>query len=461
MQHMVEPTFSLAQVSPFLQATRKGADTTFSGISTDTRTLVPGNLFVALQGERFDGHNFLEEAIKQGAACAMVSRPVETTLPVLEVADTERGLQRLAMLWRQHFSSPVIGVTGSCGKTTVKEMIAAILTEEAMSDPSYTGQEAVLVTQGNLNNQIGVPLTLFKLHDKHRFAVIEMGASRAGDIAELVEMVKPDISLITNVGPAHLQGFGSLEGVAKAKGEIFTAAGIAVLNADDEFFSYWRDHCSYQKAVTFGTSKEADVRADNIAVDAEGFAAFDLKLAGQTIAIKCPLPGKHQVHNVLAAVATTQPLKVASNNIQAGLNRVKPLPGRMSFCKGVKGAQVIDDSYNANLLSVKAAIQTLAGCEGKKILVLGDLAELGVQSQVIHEQIGQEAKARHISELLTVGAHSRFASKSFGGNARHFEKIEELILHLQTLLKPEVTVLVKGSRASRMERVVKGICCFG
>ncbi|MBI4357379.1 MAG: UDP-N-acetylmuramoyl-tripeptide--D-alanyl-D-alanine ligase [Gammaproteobacteria bacterium] len=466
-----KPIISLSEASLFLRAKMIGKNATFQGVSTDTRTLEAGSLFVAISGEHFEGHDFINEAEQKGAACVMVSRPVKTALPVCEVLDTREGLLQLALFWRRRFEIPVIGVTGSCGKTTVKEMIASILATSLRGEAKDTG-DSVLRSQGNFNNEIGVPLTLFRLQEKHRFAVIEMGASKPGDIARLTAVVSPTVAVITNVAPAHLQGFLNCEGVASAKAEIFRgldAGGIAILNADDPFIDTWRRECGAYRVITFGERADADVQALHSTLDSKGCAEFKLSVYGKTVDVKCSLPGWHQVSNVLTSVAAAAPFQVSLDSIQEALLHMKPIPGRMVFCKGIDGARVIDDTYNANVASVRAAIQTVAAYEGDKLLVLGDLAELGEASKVLHEALGEEAKAQGFAQLFTVGFDSQWASRKFGQGGEHFENLEQLIGHLRTQLSPQTTVLVKGSRRAHMEQVVKAICqeqentscCFG
>lgn len=441
----------LSEVAAALNAQHSGADATFSGVTTDSRAVVAGDLFVALKGERFDGHDYVKQVMEQGAVAALVERrdPAWGDFPLLVVKDARLALGDLAAHWRSRFAIPVAALTGSSGKTTVKEMIAAILREQA-------GDQAVLATRGNLNNDIGMPLTLLGLRDTHRYAVIEMGMNHPGEIAYLSRIARPDVALVINAQAAHLAGLGTVEAVAGAKGEIFqglAANGTAVINADDSHAALWQELAAGHRIIRFGLEQPAEVSA-----------SFTLQPFGSEIemvtptgkfAVALPVPGEHNVRNALAAAAVAQALGVGNATIAAGLARVAGVKGRLLKSPCLHGATLIDDTYNANPGSVRAAIAVLAGLPGRKLLVLGDMGELGENARALHGEIGAAAKAAGIDLLFTLGDLSAAATQAFGEGGRHFEYIEDLLHDIENLLAPEVTVLVKGSRFMRMERVVR------
>jgi len=422
-----------------------GADRVFTGVGTDTRKVEAGRLFVALKGENFDGHDFVLEAAAKGAVGAVVSRPVKTDIPQIEVADTRIALAELAAHWRAQFSIPVVAVTGSNGKTTVKEMIAAIL-----------GQAGpVLATRGNLNNEIGVPLTLLQLDTTHRAAVIEEGASHVGDIAYLTARVRPTVGVVTNAAGAHLKGFGTVEAVARTKGELFefvTPDGTAVINADDDYCDMWRWLADARRIITFGLDHEADVRGKWDArgplhiVTSEGSMNAELKLLG-----------RHNAMNALAATAAALAAGADLAAIKAGLEGLRPVAGRLQTKPGINGARLIDDTYNANPASLAAALAVLAEFDGERYLALGDMAELGDEAESLHAAAGQQARELGINCLYAVGEHARFAAEAFGAEGRHFETQASLVERLRVDLHANVTLLVKGSRSSRMENVVNAL----
>jgi UDP-N-acetylmuramoyl-tripeptide--D-alanyl-D-alanine ligase len=429
---------------------------TFTSVTTDSRAITPGCLFIALRGERFDGHEFVSQAIRQGAAAAMVDQASAGKhqadwqgLPLLIVADTRLALGQLAAFWRSQQNIKLAAVTGSNGKTTVKEMLAAILREAA-------GADAVLATEGNLNNDIGMPLTLLKLRGQHRFAVIEMGMNHPGEIAYLTNIARPDVAVINNAGAAHLAGLGSVEEVARAKGEIFAglaAGGTAVINADDAFAALWRELANGHSIIEFGLEHPAQVSAtcQPGPLDSE----MKLRTPAGECSVKLPVPGLHNVRNALAAAATASALGIGNEAITSGLQKFAGVKGRLQRKSGLHGATLIDDSYNANPASVKAAIAVLASMPGKRILVLGDMGELGTDASALHRELGAAAKQAGVDILLCHGDLCRAAADEFGCNAWFFERIEELLADLENLLAPDVTVLVKGSRFMQMERVVK------
>jgi len=452
---------SLSAAAKAINAETSGADVTFYSVTTDSRAVVVGDLFVALKGERFDGHNYVKQVMEQGAVAALVERrdPAWGDFPLLVVKDARLALGELAAHWRSRFTIPVVALTGSSGKTTVKEMIAAILREQA-------GDQAVLATKGNLNNDIGMPLTLLGLRDTYRYAVIEMGMNHPGEIAYLSGIAKPDVALILNAQAAHLAGLGTVEAVARAKGEIFqglAANGAAVINADDPHAALWQELAAGHRIIRFGLEQPAELSAS---FELQSFGS-EIEMATPTgkFAVALPVPGEHNVRNALAAAAVAQALGVDNATIAAGLAKVASVKGRLRKSPCLHGATLIDDTYNANPASVRAAIAVLAGLPGKKVLVLGDMGELGENARALHAEIGAAAKAAGVDLLFTLGDLSAAAAQAFGEGGRHFEYIEDLLHEIENLLAPEVTVLVKGSRFMQMERVVKSFvkedmaCC--
>jgi len=417
----------------------KGEDIELTGFSIDTRTLEAGDLYIAIKGERYDGHDYCAQAEENGAVGLLVQQAIDTDLPQLIVSDTRIALQQLSSLWAQLFQVPTVAVTGSNGKTTVKEMIAAIL-----------GQLGpVLATKGNFNNDIGVPLTLLRLRSHHQYAVVEIGANHAGEVSALSRLVKPDVALVNNVGPAHLEGFGSIEAVADAKSEIYEGLqsdGWAVVNADDKFAPVMREAASHCHVYEFGTSDDAAVQV---------LSGDTLKLAagGKTLSPRFALLGDHNKLNAAAATAAAQCMDVQPVAIMSGLASVVPVAGRLNTKPGVRGATLIDDSYNANPSSVKAAIDVLAEYKGTRCLVLGDLGELGADEESLHRELGEYAATAGIEKLLTVGVLSAAAANAFDG-AVHFDSQDNLVTHLHDAIDRNWTVLVKGSRGSHMEGVV-------
>lgn len=432
-----------------------GLDVEFNSVATDTRNLLPGALFVALRGARFNGREFVEEACEQGARAALVDTAVETQLPQLVVADTRRALGKLAGLWRQRWPVRLAAITGSNGKTTVKEMLASIL--------GHLGP--VVATQGNLNNDIGLPLTLLRLSEETRYVVAEMGANHSGEIRWLSRLARPQVVLITQAGQAHLEGFGSLEGVAQAKGEILeglAADGVAVLNRDDRFFPLWQDLAKPRHVCTFGANAKADLRLleESVSSEIEGerfVSRFIVDAPQGEFSIELPLAGKHNVMNAVAASAVSYSLDVDLRVIQAGLASMAPVPGRLELRWASNGALVIDDTYNANPTSVYAALEVLSGCPGERWLVLSDMGELGPDAVEWHRQIGKSARRLGVERLFTTGELSCVAVDSFGGGAAHYANPEKLIEAILAAWHGEVSVLVKGSRAQRMERVIHAL----
>ncbi len=439
----------MSQVAQALGTTLHGDDVMMTGVSKDTRDIHTGDLYVALKGERFDGHQFIGEANSSGAVAALVSDNLSLNLPQVKVNDTRIALGQLASHWRQQFTGKLIGITGSNGKTSVKEMCSKILIEHA-------GASAVLATKGNFNNDIGLPMTLLELKKHHQFAVIEMGASHVGEIDYLTNIAQPNVALVNNVGPAHLEGFGSLENIAKAKAEIYNGLsenGIAVLNKDDVFAPFWQDYCSKVTIVTFSMLDEsADIYAKHIKND-----TYQIIIKNERADLTLKVPGKHNVMNALAAIAVTHSLGLSLQAIVSSLSDFENIQGRLTVKRAEAGFQLIDDTYNANPLSVVAAIDVLAKMKGDKVLVLGDMGELGDDAEKLHGDIGNKAKKSGIDFLYAVGKLSVNTIAAFGKNGFYFENKNELINALNKNLTGSEVVLIKGSRSAAMEEVVERI----
>ena len=438
----------LAAAACRLKVPLQGADARYLRVVTDTRSVQSGDLFVALKGERFDAHDFVAEAAAKGAVGALVSHRVDAPITQLVVPDTLIGLQALAASWRADFDPPVIAVTGSNGKTTTKQLLAAV----------FAARGPVLATEGNLNNHIGVPLTLARLRAEHRTAVVEMGASNPGEIALLARLAQPTVGIITQAGDAHLEGFGSREGVARAKGELFSALrdGIAIINADDAYAGLWKKLAGDNRIVSFGFAAHAEVRAEDLLSTPEG-NRFTLLTPDGSATVTLPLPGRHNIANALAAAAAGHALGLCVDTIAEGLKKVERPKGRVVIHTTANGARLIDDSYNANPTSLAAAMALLAKEPGQRVLVLGDMAELGPTADALHARVGIEAKALGLNVLLTLGPRSAQAARTFGIGGRAFATLDELIEVLKPQLKAFTTVLVKGSRSARMERVVAAL----
>ncbi len=448
---------TLGQAAEAMQGHLLGAEgcgaMPFAGVSTDTRDLVAGQLYVALKGPHFDGHDFVRDAVLKGATGVVVSHEVsldiETAVPQLVVTDTQQALGLLASAWRDNFTTPVIAVTGSNGKTTVKEMITAILSR----------QGEVFATQGNFNNEIGVPLTLLGISSEHCAAVIEEGASRPGDIAYLTKFVKPTVAVVTNAAGAHLQGFGSLDAVARAKGEILEHLAMdatAVINADDDYAELWRSLAAGRSIINFGMESTADVQGE-LGTD----KLLTLSTPKGEITLSLPLAGRHNVINALAATAAAIAAGANLSDVKAGLESMQPVPGRLQWKQGIKGARILDDTYNANPASLEAALDVLADCDESRYLALGDMAELGAKSAEYHQQAGRQARAVGVHRLYAVGELSKNTVIAFGDDAKHFSGQGQLIAQLRKDLNDKVTLLVKGSRSAHMERVVDAVCVEG
>lgn len=415
------------------------------GLSADTRCMQAGALFVALVGDSYDPHEMIEADNANRAAAVLVQRKVDVAIPQIVVKDTYKALQQLATAWRQRFSLPVIGVTGSNGKTSVKELIKQVLST----------QGEVLATVGNLNNHIGVPLTLSNLNESHRFAVIEMGASHAGEIAVLTKIAEPNIGVITNIGPAHLEGFESIEGVAHAKAELYqnlSLNGIAVVNADEHFRKELEKEIGDRMQISFGIEKHADVSGKQISS-----GQVEIITPMGEIRVKPQVSGIHALLNILAATAVGLALGLNLEDIKIGIERTQAVPGRLVRIGGLAGSSVLDDSYNANPASLAAALDVQAQEPGEHWLVLGDMSELGEESVFMHKKAAEIAKQFGVTRLFAYGELTKHSVEEFGTGATHFNSHSKLVEKLQDELSEGVCVLVKGSRAMQLEKIVAGI----
>ncbi len=436
----------LAQIAELTGGRLIGAATQVSSVSIDTRHLEAGELFVALCGPRFDAHDFVARGAADRAAGLVVSRAVDTALPQVLVDDTGLALARLAEGWRERLAIPIVGLTGSNGKTTVKEMIGAILAQS----------RRVHVTQGNLNNHIGVPLTLLSIRPEHAYAVVEMGANHPGEIGGLTDLVRPDVALITNAAPAHLEGFRDLEGVARAKGEIFSGLapeGVGIVNANDPFAPYWRQLVgARRRCLSFALDRPADVRGT---YDRHG--RLVLSTPRGEIVVTLSLHGRHNAQNALAAAAAALALEIPLEQIGAGLEAMRPVGGRLVPRPARNGAWILDDSYNANPSSFKAAVEVLVSRPGTLHLVLGDMGELGEAGPELHHRAGEFAREMGVERLYAFGPLSRATVEAFGPRGESFADLDELVQAVSARLSKGATVLVKGSRAMHMERVVEAL----
>ena len=442
----------LSELTSALDARLISADASFDGVSIDSRAIKAGQLFIALTGPRFDGHDYLNEVAAKGAVAALVEREVaDSTLPQLLVKDTRQALGQLGALNRAAFTKPVAAVTGSSGKTTVKEMLASILRTRG----------PVLATRGNLNNDLGAPLTLLELAPEHSAAVIELGASRLGEIAYTVGLTKPHVAILNNAGTAHVGEFGGPEKIVEAKGEIIdglAADGVAVLNLDDKAFGIWKTRAGARKVLTFALSNtQADFYASDLATDARGCPAFNLHTPEGVERVQLNLLGTHNVANAMAAAAAAHALGVSLFGIATGLGAVQPVKGRTVAQLAKNGMRVIDDTYNANPTSMCAAVDILAGFSGRTVLVLGDIGELGDWAEQGHRDVGEYARGK-VSALYAVGPMMAHAVNAFGPQAFHFSTQAELIKALGAEQDTNTTILIKGSRSAAMENIVAALC---
>lgn len=441
---------TLSELQKPLAGKLLGVDQAFTGVSTDSRAVQAGDLFVALSGEHFDGHDYVLQVQGEGAAAALVAVSVAGSLPQLQVDDTVQALGRLGAFNRQLFSGPLVAITGSSGKTTVKNMVHAVLAQGGVT----------LATEGNFNNQIGVPLTLLRLHPGIEFAVVEMGASKAGDIDWLCELGQPTVAMLLNAMPAHLQGFGSIDGVAAAKGEIFDRLGtadVAIINADQPWAKQWRKRAAAATVLDFGMQQPAAISARGVQNRGVDGISFTVSTPVGEMAIRLTLPGLHNVANALAAVAAGLACDIDLTDIRNGLESLQPVSGRLRSLRSPHGAVVIDDCYNANPGSVRAAIDMLAGCSGRRTLVLGAMLELGDDSDTMHGEIGAYALAAGIDQLLGVGPELEVCVNAFGANGQYFADRTAAVAAVQGQFGEGDTVLIKGSRSAGMEQLLHAL----
>jgi UDP-N-acetylmuramoyl-tripeptide--D-alanyl-D-alanine ligase len=438
---------TLIELSKVIAGELIGADARFNAINIDSRTIKTGELFFAIVGEFFDGHNFLNDVQQKGAVAAVVNKKIDIDLPIIVVTNTRKALGDLAAYHHSKYAIPTLAITGSCGKTTTKTMLASIM--------SQVGK--VLVNQSSFNNDIGLPLTLLQQEPEHEFAVLEIGANHFGEISHLTKIAKPDVAAVINIGSAHLEGFGDLAGVSRAKGEIFqglSTTGIAVINADDNYADYLHSLVKNHRIITFAEKNSADVKGTDIKVDEHGRPAFTLAIEQQMIDVALPVIGEHNVMNALAAAAMAHAVNVPLPVIKQGLESVKPVVKRLNLFKGKNGSHIIDDSYNAIPNAVHAALNILARRAGERIFVFGGMAELGKHVEQEHILLGEKAHALGIEYLYAIGPHSKLTVDAFGIGGKYFTEKKDLIAAVLAHLNPNITVLVKGSRGAKMEEVV-------
>lgn len=440
---------TMLDVAKAVHGRHTGENSHISGVSTDSRSIESGNLFVALRGERFDGHLFVDGAVQGGASGVMVDTPIDCPASRIVVDDTESALGQLAAHWRNRFAIPLVAVTGSNGKTTVKEMIGRILGASAET----------LVSKGNFNNLIGLPLSILKLRARHQFAVVEIGMNQIGEIEQLTSIARPTVAVITNAGCAHLERLASVSQVATEKGKIISGLGkdgIAVLNRDSEYFPPWCAAAGSRRVITFGFSDEADVSATFKTL--QFGSEVDIRTPGGNLTIRLQLAAEHNVMNALAAAAVGIALGVSLENIKSGLESMTAVAGRLQLRQHLKGGVLIDDTYNANPNSSAAALEYLASLGGDRRLIFGDMFELGANGEQFHREIGRKARRCGIGRLYSVGALSSLAVQEFGRGARHYSDKHALVRDLQEDLDATTTLLVKGSRGMRMDEVADQLC---
>lgn len=445
-------TLKLSQLTDVLDATLVGTDVEINAVSTDTRTIAPGAMFVALIGEQFDAHDFAEKAVEAGASALLVSRQLPFAIPQLVVADTKIALGLLGAYVHQACQTPTVAITGSCGKTTVKEMVASIMAQQ--------GQ--VLFTAGNFNNEIGVPLTLLRSTREDDYAVIELGANHIGEIAYTTQLVKPQVALVNNVAAAHLEGFGSIDGVKQAKGEIYQGlppSGVAVVNLDSHGDEFWIDVLADKQVKTFSlTDRTADYFADSIVLNEQGEATFTLHTSQDSEVIKLGIIGKHNVSNALAATALSVELGASLAMVRVGLANLAKIKGRVEVVDLSDTIKLIDDSYNASVPAMKAAADLLSSFNGTKWLILGNMAELGDESLALHRQVGEHAAPLNFEYVLTYGADAKAISQVCQGT--HFTSHEDMVdfikQQMHHLSGPQV-LLVKGANSAGMSKVATAL----
>ncbi len=446
----------LSEITQVVDGTLIGEDKTITHITTDSRSLVHDDVFLALKGANFDGHRFIEQVVGKQCSAVIVSHDCQCDSSQIVVADTHKALGKIAAYVKQKVAPKTVGITGSSGKTTVKEMVAAILTRLGN----------VLATEGNFNNDIGVPLTLLRLTESHDFAVVEMGANHMGEIAYTSNLVKPDVAVINNIAAAHLEGFGDLCGVARAKGEIFEGLnenGIALYNQDCKLASKWQWRLVDKTVRRFSCFNKADCYSSDVVLDENGCASFKLNSSLGSTFLELTVPGRHNVCNAVAAAAIAFEFGASLDDVRLGLVEMAPVKGRLNLHQLGDNCKLIDDTYNANVESIKAATDLLASYPGRRVLILGDMGELGAEARSYHQEVGEYAGDRNIDDLLTLGVLSQSTSDAFNRSNRHgkhFSLREKLVAELKTMLADEaqqVSILVKGSRSSHMEYVVNDI----
>lgn len=443
----------LTDIAKWLGCDYHGAAMAVTGTAIDSRKVKKGDVFIALTGSQVDGHDYLAQAREAGAVAALVSRKQDDELPQLVVDDVVNAFGKLATHWAEQSQAKIVAITGSNGKTTLKEMVSAMLAQ----------QHHVIATQGNLNNELGVPLTLTRLKAEHQYAVIEMGANHLGEIARLVAMAKPQVAVINNVGAAHLEGFGSLDGVATEKGAIYgglKAGGVAIVNADMAYQAIWKPLIGERKTLTFGLQHSADVTALDCQTTPAG-SSFMVELDGVNHFVTLPLPGAHNVANALAAMTICHALGIDPAAMIKGLANIKPVPHRLQVRNTKQKAVLIDDTYNANPGSFGQALATLKSFPEQRWLVLGDFGELGPDSLQVHKQMGLDAKAAGVNRLFTVGEQSAQATTAFGENAEHYADRAALQTYLQNNLQAGVTCLIKGSRFMQLDKLADTLVSGG
>ena len=449
------PIFSLTELANILKVAPPKKETKFTNIAIDSRQVNQSDLFVAIKGAHVDGHDFISTALEKGAAAILTEKHIDITTNFLQVKNSIKALGIWAKKKRQEFNkTPLIAITGSNGKTTVKNMVSNIL-KKAVDDK----EDYFLASRGNLNSDIGLPLNLVNLTDKHKFVVLEMGMSHLGEIAYLTKIAKPNVAIITNAASTHIGEVGSLDNIAKAKSEIFLGLnknGFAILNMDDKYFSFWRNLTKNKNIITFGFNKNADVRAKNLVLNFLQ-SSFTLCYKNTEMPITLNLAGRHNVLNALAAAACTLACNIDLATIANALAITQTTKQRLEKKSGIKGATILDDSYNASPISLIAAINSLTSFSGKKILVLGDMKELGNQEITAHKNAGNYAKKAGVDFLITFGDLAKYSADSFKDNAIHFTDKEKLITFLSKMLNTNSCVLIKGSRSMQMEDVVNAI----
>ncbi|MBB72729.1 MAG: UDP-N-acetylmuramoyl-tripeptide--D-alanyl-D-alanine ligase [Legionellales bacterium] len=440
----------LSKLAQQLQGKHQGVDVKVQRASIDTRTLDAGDIFFAITGPNFNGHEFIQAAKDNGAVAAVVSEPVETDLPTITVSDVRKALGQYAKYHARHTDIPKIAITGSCGKTTTKSMLASILSEAGN----------VCATKGTLNNDLGLPLTVLNITADHDFAVLEMGANAHGEIAGLCEIAPPDVAVITNVHPVHLEGFGDIAGVAKAKSEIYTGlkdTGIAVINIDSQYADYWQRLIPGRSVMTFGMANDAEVRADNVVIDGTGCASFDIVCGIEKTSVHLPILGEHNVMNALTAAACAIAINIPLNKIKSGLEKTTAVSKRLNKHTLTNGALIIDDTYNANPASFLEALKVLAEHKGHKVVVAGDMAELGDETEKYHRDLGRQLKQQGVDAVYGYGELIRNTVDAFGEGANHYISKAQLAMALQAAITPDTVVLVKGSRSMQMEIIVEAL----